>query len=258
VFRGDLPPPEERLASTAERGPRRWTASRLIALSVWSLLLIAFWQGARQADVGAVDSLISAIEELATHPWAAAGILALYLIRPLLLVPITVVNLASGFVFGALGGWALALVGTLTSASVGYAIGRLLGSVGLGGEMLRRWPLLRTLRRRGFESVAAGGLMYLHADAVNMPAGLMRIRFRVFLAGIVVGNALTMTAAVLAGASVEGSLADATVALDATTLWLALALFAVSVAFAAWLRRRHALGEQSAAAADGAPSPPGR
>jgi phospholipase D1/2 len=255
VPRGAVPTPEERLASTGDRRQRRWTAPRAIALSVWSLLLIAFWRGTRQADVGAVDSLISAIEGLAAHPWAPAAVLALYLIRPLLLVPITVVNLASGFVLGALSGWALALVGTLASASVGYAIGRLLGSVGLADETMGRWPILRTLRRRGFESVAAGGLMYLHADAVNMPAGLMRIRFRVFLAGIVVGNALTMTAAVLAGASVEGSLADATVSLDATTLWLALGLFAVSMGLAAWLRRRHALGrERPATAADAASS----
>jgi uncharacterized membrane protein YdjX (TVP38/TMEM64 family) len=94
------------------------------------------------------------------------------------------------------------------------------------------------LRRRSFESVVAGGLMYLHADAVNLPAGLLRIRFRVFLAGIAVGNALTMTSAVLAGASVEGSLTDATVNVDGTTLWLALGLFTVSLALASWLRKR--------------------
>jgi uncharacterized membrane protein YdjX (TVP38/TMEM64 family) len=47
-------------------------------------------------------------------------VLALYLLRPLLLVPITVVNLASGFVLGALPGLALAMAGTLASASIGY------------------------------------------------------------------------------------------------------------------------------------------
>jgi phospholipase D1/2 len=251
-----VPHPEVRHARTGERGPRRWTAYRPIALGAWSLLLIAFWQGARQADVGAVDYLLSGIENLATRPWAPAGVLALYLMRPLLLVPITVVNLASGFVLGALPGWALAMVGTLASASIGYGIGRLLGTVGLAGELLGRWPLLRMLRRRGFESVVAGGLMYLHADAVNLPAGLLRIRFPVFLAGIAVGNALTMTSAVLAGASVEGSLVEATVTVDRTILWLALGLFVASLALASWLRRRHApVGEGPAAAADGAPSP---
>jgi phospholipase D1/2 len=250
-----VPSPDDRLARAGERRSRPWIATRAIALGVWSLLLIAFWQGARQADLGPLDYLLSAIENLATRPWAPAGVLALYLMRPLLLVPITVVNLAAGFVLGALPGWGLAMIGTLASASIGYGIGRLLGTVGLADELLGRWPLLRTLRRRGFASVVAGGLMYLHADAVNLPAGLMRIRFRVFLAGIAVGNLLTMTSAVLAGASVEGSLVDATVAVDRTTLWLALGLFAVSLALASWLRRRHAPErEGSATAADGVPS----
>jgi phospholipase D1/2 len=248
-------PPDDRPARTGGRGPRPWSASHAIALGVWSLLLIAFWQGARQADVGALGYLLAGIGELATRPWAPAGVLALYLLRPLLLVPITVVNLASGFVLGALPGLALAMVGTLASASIGYGIGRLLGTIGLASDLIGRWPLLRTLRRRGFASVVAGGLMYLHADAVNLPAGLMRIRFRVFLAGIAVGNALTMTSAVLAGASVEGSLVEATVAIDRSTLWLALGLFAVSLALASWLRRRHGPGrEERAAAADGTPS----
>ena len=229
---------------------------RGVALVLWSLLLIAFWLGARQADVGALDYLAASIEHVATRPWAPAGVLALYLLRPLLLVPITVVNLASGFVLGLLPGLALAMVGTLASASIGYGIGRLLGSAGLASELPARWSILRTLRRRSFESVVAGGLMYLHADAVNLPAGLLRIRFPVFLAGIAVGNTLTMSSAVLAGSSVEGSLREASVAIDTSILLLALALFTVSLALASWLRRRQATArERQAASADAGSQP---
>ena len=224
---------------------------RAVALVLWSLLLIAFWYGARQADVGPVDYLLTGIEALAAQPWAAAGVLALYLVRPLLLVPITIANVASGFVLGLVPGLALALTGTLASATIGYGIGRALGSAGLAHDLPKRLPVLRTLQRRSFESVAAGGLMYLHADAVNLPAGLLRIRFPVFLAGITVGNSLTMTSAVLAGSSVEGGLQDAAVAIDGTMLVLALVLFTLSLTLAAWLRRRHApVREQRAAAAE--------
>ena len=234
-----MPPSEVRLAMAGGRGPRLRTATRAMALIVWSLLLLAFWQGARQADIGPLDYLLTIIEDLATRPWAPVGVLALYLMRPLLLVPITVVNLTSGFVLGALPGLAFAMTGTLASASIGYVIGRLLGTAGLAGGLAVRWPLVGALRRRSFESVVAGGLMYLHADAVNLPAGLLRIRFPVFLAGIAVGNTLTMTSAVLAGASVEGGLVGADVAIDGTTLWLALGLFTVSLALASWLRGRN-------------------
>jgi uncharacterized membrane protein YdjX (TVP38/TMEM64 family) len=235
-----MPILEPRSGRPVPRTPRWQAVLRGAALLLWLLLLIAFWQGARQTDVSPLDYLLAGIEDVAERPWAPVGVLALYLLRPLLLVPITVVNLASGFVLGFLPGLALAMTGTLASASVGYGIGRLLGSFGLVGELPTRWAMLRALRRRSFESVVAGGLMYFHADAVNFPAGLLRIRFPVFLAGIAVGNTLTMTSAVLAGSSVEGSLRDATVAVDGTTLLLALGLFTISLTLASWLRRRSA------------------
>jgi len=233
-----MPPSASGPGRSGQRAARLRLASRVLALVSWSILLVVFWQSARQADAGPLDYLIGSIEHLATRPWAPAGVFALYLARPLLLVPITVVNLASGFVLGAWPGLAFAMAGTLASASIGYGIGHALGPMGLAGDLVGRWPLLRTLRRRSFESVVAGGLMYLHADAVNLPAGLLRIRFPVFLAGIAVGNTLTMTSAVLAGASVEGGLGEASVAVDGTTLLLALVLFTVSLALASWLRRR--------------------
>ena len=222
------------------------TVLRATAVVLWSALLVAFWLGVRQADVGAVEYLLAGVEQLAERPWAPLGVFAVYLARPLLLVPVTVANLASGYVLGPIAGLALALLGTLASASIGYGIGRLLGHDALASTLPERWRVLRLLRRRSFESVVAGGLMYLHADAVNLPAGLMRIRFPVFLAGITIGNSLTMTSAVLAGSAVEGGLGSARVSLDATTLLLALGLFTVSLLLATWLRRRHARLEAEA------------
>ncbi|TVR90729.1 MAG: TVP38/TMEM64 family protein [Trueperaceae bacterium] len=223
-----------------ERSRRTRAVLRATAIGVWAVVLVAFWYGARQADLGPLDFLLVGIEQIAAHPWAAVGVLALYLARPVLLVPITIVNLASGFVLGVFPGVVLALAGTLASASIGYGIGRLLGSPRLAKALPERWSFLGMLRRNAFASVAAGGLMYLHADAVNLPAGLMRIRFPIFLAGIAVGNALTMTSAVLAGASVEGNLRDTTLSVDLMTLVPALGLFALSLTLASWLRRRHA------------------
>ena len=230
----ESPRPREAVA----RGPGVRVAFRFAVALAWAALLIAFWLGARRADAGPVGYLLTSIDQVSTLPWAPAGLLLLYLLRPLLLVPITVLNLASGFVAGAAPGIALALVGTLLSATVGYGIGRLMSSAGLAEGLAERWPLVRVLRRRGFESVVAGGLMYLHADMVNLPSGLLRIRYPVFLAGIALGNALTSTTAVLTGASVEGSLARATVSFQPWYLALAATLFLISLTLAYWLRKR--------------------
>jgi uncharacterized membrane protein YdjX (TVP38/TMEM64 family) len=206
-------------------------------LLAWAALLVAFWLGARGADGGPLGALRVALDGLARQPWAAAALLGLYLARPLLLVPITVLNLASGFVLGAFAGVPFAMAGTLLSASAGYGIGRLMGAAGPAAYLAARSPIARALRRRSFESVVAGGLMYLHADMVNVPAGLVRIPVPVFLAGIALGNALTMTTAVLTGASVDGRLVDARVSLDLRYLALAAVLFVVSLALAYVLRR---------------------
>lgn len=211
---------------------------RIFVLVVWALLLAAFWLGTRQADAGPLDFLLNAIDELSHLSWAPAGLLALYLLRPLLLVPVTLLNLASGLMLGLVAGLALALTGTLLSATVGYGIGRFSGSAELTEILSAKWPLVRMLRRRSFESVVAGGLMYLHADMVNLPAGLLRIHFPAFLLGITFGNALTLTTAVLAGASLEGGLKDAKIAVEPEYLVIAAALFLVSLLLAYLLRKR--------------------
>lgn len=211
---------------------------RVAVLAAWAALIVAFWLGARGADAGPLAYVAHGVEDLARRPWAPVALLGAYLARPLLLLPITLLNLASGLLLGPAYGLPFAALGTLLSATSGYAIGRSLGTRRDAEALADRWPLVRALRRRGFETVVAGGLMYLHADMVNVPSGLLRIRFPTFLAGIALGNALTLTTAVLTGASIEGGLADATVAIDAMYLGLAAALLVISFALAYVLRRR--------------------
>lgn len=211
---------------------------RIAVLLVWATLLATFWLGARRADMSALEYLLSTIDELSRRPWAPAGLLALYLLRPLLLVPVTLLNLASGFLLGALWGVVFGMTGVLLSSTVGYGIGRFFGSVALAETLSARWPLVRTLRSRSFETVLAGGLMYLHADAVNLPSGLLRLCFPVFLAGIALGNTLTLVTAVLAGSSVEGGLADAKVRVEPLYLVIAAALLLISLVLAYLVRKR--------------------
>lgn len=217
---------------------RRSRGALLLALALWLALLAGFWWQAGGSELGAVAFIADRIEGLTRSAWAPLAVFGLYLVRPLLLIPITVTNIAAGFVLGAGPGMALAIAGTLASAALGYAMARWLTRGVATTSPLHSGRLPEVLRRNGFLSVAFGGLMYFHADAVNFPAGALRIPFPTFLAGIAVGNALTMSAAVLAGASVDGRLLDASLAIDSTRLVLAGGLFAVSIALAFALRAR--------------------
>ncbi|MEX2500920.1 MAG: VTT domain-containing protein [Trueperaceae bacterium] len=231
-------PAEGRSTNTDAAARRLRTTWRLLALSVWAVLLASFWLIVRASDGGPIETLLVGIDATSEQAWAPAGLLALYLLRPVLLLPITMLNLATGFFVGAWPGLVLALAGTLLSATAGYGVGRSLGSPGLPDRLAKRWRFVSMLRRRGFESVVAGGLMYLHADMVNFPSGLLRIPFVRFLAGVSLGNALTMTTAVLAGASVDGTLAEASLTVHTELLAVAGSLLVISLVLASVLRKR--------------------
>ena len=218
---------------------------RWMTLLTWGLLLLGFWLFVRSADVGPLELLSTSVRELARSSWAPILLLALYGLRPLLLVPITVLNLASGLVLGPGPGIALALTGTLVSATSGYGIGRLLGSTELAERLSDRWRFVRLLRERSFEAVVGGGLMYLHADMVNLPAGMLRIRYPLFLAGVAVGNSLTMSMAVLTGSALEGSFREANIAVDIGYVAAAAVLFLLSLLLAKVLRTRFRAKERA-------------
>ncbi len=216
----------------------RGRVPRGLVVGAWAVVVAAFWATVLATDGGPLDTLAAGLDVAAAGAWAPWALLAAYALRPLLLIPITVINLASGFFLGAWPGLAVAMTGTLLSASIGYGLGAGLRSSHDVERWAGRWRFVTMLRRRGFESVVAGGLMYLHADMVNLPAGLLRIPVPRFLAGIVIGNALMLTTAVLTGAAVDGTLADARFEVDVGLLAAAGALFAFSLALAAVLRKR--------------------
>ena len=210
---------------------------RPVAVVLWAVLLLAFWISFRDAADGPLALLRHAARAVTGSAWAPLGLLGLYLLRPLLLVPITAINLATGFLLGPAAGIALAFVGTLLSASAGYLLGRSLGSSAPVASLTARWRFAEFLRQRSFEAVCAGGLMYLHADLVNFPAGMLRVPFPTFLLGIALGNSLTMSMAVLAGAAFDGS-GGGLPTLNLEYVAMAAALFIVSLALARLMRRR--------------------
>ncbi|HEX7002642.1 MAG TPA: VTT domain-containing protein [Trueperaceae bacterium] len=220
------------------RGAGRLRLLRPLAVVVWVLLLLSFWLLLSHQSGEPLRLLREVARSFALSRWAPAMLLALYAARPLLLLPITVLNLACGFALGASAGIPLALLGTLVSASTGYAIGMSLGTEELATRSQVRWRFVRLLRSRSFEAVAAGGLMYLHADLVNLPAGILRLHFPTFLLGIAVGNSLTLTMAVLAGAAIEVGGLGADVSVDLAYIVGAAALFLASLLLARSLRAR--------------------
>ncbi|MEZ4678309.1 MAG: VTT domain-containing protein [Caldilineaceae bacterium] len=152
-------------------------------------------------------------------------------IRPLTFFPDSLMTLISGLIFGPVTGFVVSYVGFGTSALVAYSVGRALRQrepIAIGqrtpevnqAQAVNEEPMadvsgLRSLFTRygakmqehPFTAMVFMHGMFLHADTVNCLAGYMGLAPRPFLAGAMIGVLPALTANVLAGASLYGSLA---------------------------------------------------
>ncbi|MFN2383237.1 MAG: TVP38/TMEM64 family protein [Gemmatimonadota bacterium] len=122
--------------------------------------------------------------------WAPAALLAAYAIRPLLLLPISPLWVASGAFFGWLEGTLWSVTGTGIGAGIGFGVARHLGRAFVErrlGPRVSRWA--------GFQ--AEGGLRAVLAlqltpivphDLINNLAGISRMPYRAFLLGSLLGT----------------------------------------------------------------------
>jgi uncharacterized membrane protein YdjX (TVP38/TMEM64 family) len=178
---------------------RRW-----IVIMLWVLMLIAFWWYVRSSSQSATEILSGWLESLSKSPYSFLLLLAVYLIRPLLFLPITLLTVFSGFLYGAFWGTVYATLATLASCAVGYVVGRFLRSD--KAQLQRAW--LERLRERSFETVLVSRLTFLPGDIVNYAAGFLKISFTAFLISTAIGGMPGLLVGVLAGASLETFSAD--------------------------------------------------
>lgn len=211
--RPDPPAPSPSTPDGARPGPpharRRW-----LALALWALAVALFWGLAQRRPGGASGLLGELLTVLADSRYALPALLGVYLLRPLLLLPITLLTVFAGFLLGLAGGLAFALAATLASASVAYALARRLApppgdppgeapdaSPGGAPGALRR--LRRRLRRNAFEAVLTARLALLPGDLVNYAAGALRVPFAPFAVATLLGGLPGLTVGVMAGRALQ-------------------------------------------------------
>jgi uncharacterized membrane protein YdjX (TVP38/TMEM64 family) len=131
----------------------------------------------------------------------AAGLyILIYTVRPLILMPATLLTMAAGLIFGPTLGIILTIVGENFSANFAFWIARTLG---------RDWVALRTggtigrwedrLRENGMITVLIMRLLFLPFDLVNFGCGLTSMRQRDYAIGTFIGILPGIIAFVLMG-----------------------------------------------------------
>jgi uncharacterized membrane protein YdjX (TVP38/TMEM64 family) len=175
-----------------------------VVLGCWVVIITTFWLYIRQSNQSVTEILTGWLESLAKSPYSFFLLLAVYLIRPLLFLPITLLTVFAGFLYGAVWGTVYATLATLLSCAVAYVVGRFLG--GDNVNLQRGW--LERLRERSFETILISRLTFLPGDLVNYAAGFLKISFVSFLVATAIGGMPGLLVGVLAGASLETFNAD--------------------------------------------------
>lgn len=138
---------------------------------------------------------------------AAVAILALYALKSISFVfPIVVLQIATGHLFPTPLALLINFLGRAITLSIPYWIGRFSGS-GLVEQLTNKYPKLDEIRSRQgqnplFLSFALRTFCFLPGDAVSLYLGAMKIPFRHYLAGGVLGTTLGVVLSTVLGANI--------------------------------------------------------
>ncbi len=202
-------------------------------LTLWLLLLLGLWIGSWQQGKTPLVLLRDALAALQDDPLAPLLLGFIYLLRPLFLLPVSVLTVATGALFGAVWGALYAGVATLVTATLAYLLGRLFGD-GLPSEAQQGW--VGRLKAYPFETVLLSRVLFVPGDLVNYLAGYLRVSVVAFIGATAVGGMPGLLIGVLAGASLEST--AATSGVNLSYLLASALLLAISLAVSWWMRRR--------------------
>jgi uncharacterized membrane protein YdjX (TVP38/TMEM64 family) len=182
--------------------------SKVIVLFLLVLALPLLWRWTPLHEWINLESILAWQRSIRTHPAAPLFVVAAYIVGSLFFFPITILNLATVFAYGAVWGNLYAFAGWLASASVGYFIGRLIGKDllhKLTGDRIGRF--IDQAERHGFWTVMA--LRVVPAGPftlVNLFIGASGIRFRDFFLASTVGRLPGILTLTLFGVQLEYAL----------------------------------------------------
>lgn len=224
--------------------PSRWLryAPRIVAGVFWAGLFGGYLYYAQSNNLSALDIAQQLLGALSIGLWGPLIYIGLYMLRPLILFPATLLTVLSGFIFGPVAGVLYTVVASNLSSAVAYLVGRFFGQgllpEGEGSGWIARYTA--RMRANSFETVLIMRFIFLPYDLVTYLAGFLRIRFVPFILATALGSIPGTLAFVGFGASIErfdGSLP----ALNPGMLALSVVIFGVSLLLARLFRIREEL-----------------
>jgi uncharacterized membrane protein YdjX (TVP38/TMEM64 family) len=195
-------------------------------------------------DLSTTETAQQFIDTVGGAWWGVFAYVLVYLARPIVLFPASVLTVVGGILFGPVVGVAVVVVAANASAMIAYGVGRLLGRAPGAADttptpdeasLARRWS--DRMRDNSFETVLIMRLLFLPYDLVNYLSGVLRLRWLPFLLATALGSLPGTVSFVLLGASLD-RVDEGLGGIDAATLVASIVIFAGSLVIARVLRRR--------------------
>jgi len=163
----------------------------------WGLILLIFlclsaaWRWTVLGEWLSVERVTGWIDHLRGSPSTPFVIVGGYVVGSLILVPVTLMVLATAFAFGPITGSAYSMIGCLLAAVITYALGRVLGRNKvrrLAGSRLNQ--VSRRLADHGLATMLTARVLPIAPyTVVNIVAGASHIRLRDYVLGTILGMA---------------------------------------------------------------------
>jgi len=227
-----------------------WVQRAAVA-GIWVAAIVS-WQIHQSSNgLSTTETAQRFIDTVGGSWWGIFAYVLVYLARPIVLFPASILTIVGGILFGPVLGVLVAALAANASAMVAYGVGRLLGhapgtSDAITGteatSFARRWS--NRMRDNSFETVLIMRLLFLPYDLVNYVSGMLRLQWMPFLLATALGSLPGTVSFVLLGASID-RVDEGIGGIDPATLVVGLVIFVVSLALARLLRRRQPAQTQS-------------
>jgi len=149
----------------------------------------ALWKLTSVAHYLSPEIIAELIRNIRSSAWAVPAVIGIYIVGTMVFFPLTILILATALVFPPLQASSVALAGGLSSACLGYAIGRFSGVnpmqflKGRGGEEIRHYT-----KHTGVMGIAIVRMLpLLPLGVVDVGLGMVHIPFSTYLIATLLG-----------------------------------------------------------------------
>lgn len=210
----------------------------LVAASLWLVILVTLRTTMAVYNLTLTEIADGFAFALKNTSYGMLLYVLLYVVRPLLLMPGTLMNFLAGMVYGFPLGLVMVIIAHLLSATITYALSRWVTpqEPHFDGQTEK---LASFVRRNPFEAMMSLQLMYVSLDFASSLAGILHLPYRLFILGIFIGGFVGNGLGVFIGSSLQGSIGDGAITIQPEIIAVSVTVFIVSMGISALLRRRH-------------------